>query len=87
MATIVMNMDGCDIAHEALMLEEFGNEAMCVGRDRLPAPVGKGPVAQIDRHASERRGSTIPRVGLPPTPGEVIDSLVLLRSTTFPQCP
>ena len=26
MSTIVMNLDECDIAHEALMLEEYGEE-------------------------------------------------------------
>lgn len=26
MSTIVMNIDGCDIAHEALMLEEYSEE-------------------------------------------------------------
>lgn len=26
MSTIVMNIDECDIAHEALMLEEYGEE-------------------------------------------------------------
>lgn len=31
MATIVMDMDGCDIAHETLMLEEYGEEVMCAG--------------------------------------------------------
>lgn len=31
MATIVMDMDGCDVAHETLMLEEYGEEVMCAG--------------------------------------------------------
>lgn len=31
MATFVMDTDGCDIAHETLMLEEYGEEVMCAG--------------------------------------------------------
>jgi hypothetical protein len=31
MATIVLDMDGCDIAHEKLMLEEYGEEVMSAG--------------------------------------------------------
>ncbi|ADE12497.1 hypothetical protein [Sideroxydans lithotrophicus] len=31
MATIVLDMDGCDIAHEQLMLEEYGEEVMSAG--------------------------------------------------------
>lgn len=31
MTTIVMDTDGCDIAHEAMMLEEYGDEVMCAG--------------------------------------------------------
>ena len=31
MATIVMDMDGFDIAHEKLMLEEYGEEVMSAG--------------------------------------------------------
>lgn len=31
MATNVLDMDGCDIAHEKLMLEEYGEEVMNAG--------------------------------------------------------
>jgi hypothetical protein len=31
MAAIVMDTDGCDIAHETQMLEEYGEEVMCAG--------------------------------------------------------
>jgi hypothetical protein len=63
MATIVMNIDGCDIAHEALMLEEYGEET---NREWKPQHVnGQYP------SASE----------------EEIESLVLIPSTAFPQCP
>jgi hypothetical protein len=30
MATIMLDMDECDIAHEALMLEEYFKEVQCV---------------------------------------------------------
>ena len=31
MAAIVLDTDGCDIAHEKLMLEEYGEEVMNAG--------------------------------------------------------
>lgn len=31
MKTIVMNIDGCDIKHETLMAQEYGEEVLCEG--------------------------------------------------------
>lgn len=31
MDSMVMNTDGCDIAHETLVLEKYGTEVMCAG--------------------------------------------------------
>lgn len=33
MATIVRDIDGCDIAHEALILQEYSEEVKCAGWD------------------------------------------------------
>jgi hypothetical protein len=87
MTTIVRNMDGCDIAHEALMLEEYGEEVMCAAGDLQLMQVGERPIAQIDRQENDRGRTTFSTVALPSAPEEVIESFGLLRSTAFPQCP
>jgi hypothetical protein len=78
MATIVMNIDGCDIAHEALMLEEYGEEKTRAEWKPQLAPAGDGPVARINRHANGQ---------YPSASEEEIESFVLVPSTAFPQCP
>lgn len=50
MDTIVMNMNGCDIEQEALMVEEYGEEVMCVGWNPQLTLARESPVAQINGH-------------------------------------
>jgi len=76
MATIVMNIDGCDIAHEALMLEEYGAEKKRAEWKLQLAPAGDG--AWINRHVNGQYTSASE---------EEIESLALIPSTAFPQCP
>jgi hypothetical protein len=72
MATIVMNIDGCDIAHEALMLEEYGEEKTRAEWKPQLAPAGD--IARVNgQHPSASE--------------EEIESLALVPSTAFPQCP
>lgn len=73
MTTIEMNMDGCDVAHEALMLKEYGMEA--------------GSVVRIHGPANDRGHASIPTVDPPSASEEVSESFVLLPSTAFPHCP
>jgi hypothetical protein len=86
MATIEMNIDGCDIAHEALMLEEYGKE-VCTGRNPQLTLVGESPVAQINKRANDRGRAKAPNDAFASAPEEVFESFSLLRSATFPQCP
>jgi hypothetical protein len=52
MDTIEMNIDGCSIGHEALVVEEYGEEVMCAGWNPQLMLVGEGPVAQTNRHVN-----------------------------------
>jgi len=50
MNSIAMNLDECDIDHEALMDEEYGDEVMSAGWNPQLTLAGDGPVAQINKH-------------------------------------
>ncbi len=78
MATIMMNIDGCDIAHEALMLEEYGAEKRRVEWNPQLAPAGYDAVDRINQHVNGPYLSASE---------EEIESLALIPSTAFPQCP
>lgn len=82
MTTIEMNIDGCDIAHEALMLEEYGKEVY----PQLTL-VGESPVAQINKRANDRGHTKAPNDSFASAPEEVFENFSLLGSATFPQCP
>lgn len=73
MTTIVRNMDGCDIEHEALLLQEYGEEVMYAGRNPqlALATAGTAPL----------------KAAFPSAADEEMQGLVLLSSTLFPQCP
>lgn len=50
MNSIAMNLNECDIDHEVLIDEEYGEEVMSAGwNPQLPLAV-EGPVAQINKH-------------------------------------
>ncbi|MDO8990804.1 MAG: hypothetical protein Q7U91_14360 [Sideroxyarcus sp.] len=79
MATILMNIDGFEIAHEAHMLEEYGEEKKRAEWKPQLALAGNGAVARINRHASD---------AAPPSAlEEEIECFVLLPSAAFPRCP
>lgn len=84
MATIELNMDGCDIAHETLRLEEYGGDMMRAGWRQQFSLVGGSPVAQIRRQPI---GGTPPHAAPASAPEEATDSCGLVRSALFPQCP
>ena len=91
MTTIVKNIDGCDIEHEALMLQEYGEEVMCAGWNPQLALAIESSVAQTSKFANDR-GLTaipdfIPDFALPAAAEDVIDSDIPLRSSAFPKCP
>lgn len=81
MATILMSIDGCEIAHEALMLEEYGEEKKRAEWYPQLALASNGAVARLNRHASD---------AAPPPASEDEDEFecfALLSSTAFPRCP
>lgn len=78
MAAIVMNIDGCDIAHEAHMLEEYSEEVKRAEWNLQLAPAGYDAAARINQHVHGEYLSA---------PEEEIESFVLIPSTAFPQCP
>jgi hypothetical protein len=86
MASIVMNVNGCDTEHDSLMLKEYGEEVMCAGWNPQLALVGKDSVEQIGKHPDERVLVAAPDVA-DSAPEEVIDSVRFLRSGIIPQCP
>ena len=71
MATIVMDMDGCDIAHETLMLEEYGEEVMCAGWISPRTLKGESEVA----------------LALAIAPVEEVETGRFFLPTALPQCP
>lgn len=52
MDTLVMDANGCDIEHEALVVEEYGDEVMCAGWNPQLTLVAESPVAQVNRHVN-----------------------------------
>jgi len=52
MDSVVMDMNGCNIEHEALVVEEYGEEVMFAGWNPQLTLLGESPVAQINRHVS-----------------------------------
>lgn len=73
MTTIVMNMDGCDIAHEAHMLEEYREEVACSGEMEIREP--------------DRERAMVLAVALPSAPEEMLDRVRVVLSSAFPKCP
>lgn len=52
MDTVMMSMSGRDIKHESPVAEEYGEEVMCAGWNPQLTLVGKGPVAQLNKHVN-----------------------------------
>jgi hypothetical protein len=50
MATIIKNTNECDVEHETLVIEEYGDEVLCAGWNPQLAQVGDSPVTQHNRH-------------------------------------
>jgi hypothetical protein len=52
METVAMNMKARNTAHEALMIEEYGEEVMCAGWNPQLTLVGDSPAVQFNKHAN-----------------------------------
>lgn len=52
MAAIVMNMNGCDVEHEVVVSEEYGDEVLCAGWNPQLTLAAEGPVAQVNGHVN-----------------------------------
>ena len=83
MVTIVMDTDGCDIGHEALLLKEYNEEVMFV----QSAHANERPVAQTGNYARDRERNLLSLLALSPALAEVGDSVRILRTTAIPRCP
>ncbi len=86
MTTPVMNADACDLAHEALKLEEYGRDAPHAGGE-LHAAAGEKPAATRDEEAKNPELATDPDIALLTAPEEVDDIIGPLRAASFPSCP
>jgi len=83
MVTIVMDTDGCDIGHEALLLKEYNEEVMFAQSTRA----NERPVARVGNCARDRERILLSMIALSPALAEVGDSVKILRTTAIPQCP
>jgi hypothetical protein len=75
MANMMMDMDGCDIAHETLLLEEYCAEVRYAGW-----------TPQFLR-ANDRTRATPRRVTRPSDLEEDLGSIGFVRSKSLPKCP
>lgn len=53
MTTIVVNTNGCDIEHEAIVDEEYSEEVMCAGWNPQLALANKSHIAQINKQVDQ----------------------------------
>jgi hypothetical protein len=79
-------MDGCDTAHEALMLKEYGEEVRCPELYPRRMPVGEGPVADVRLQLLTRERTRAPDVILHSV-AEDVTVVEFLLATSFPKCP
>ena len=49
MDTVVMNMNGCNIEHDALMTEVYGEEVMCAWWN---PQLGESPLSRTSKHVA-----------------------------------
>lgn len=52
MDTIAMNMNGSSVEHEALWVEEYGEEVMCAGWNPQLSLLKESPFARTNKHAA-----------------------------------
>jgi hypothetical protein len=83
MVTIVMDTDGCDIGHEALLLKEYNEEVMFAQSMRA----NERPVAPTRNCARDRERILMSLIDLSPALAEVGDGVRILRTTAIPKCP
>lgn len=87
MATIVMDTDECEIAHEALLLKEFNEQMGYAGREPQLALVSANAAAKNTRHSYIQGRTMAFNIDLPASWHEVGDSVSLFLSSAFPKCP
>jgi hypothetical protein len=87
MTTILMDMDGCDIAHESLLLSEFYEQVKYAGREPQLALATVSSMAKSSRHAYAPIGARTFNIDFPSSVNEVGDSVSLFLSSAFPKCP
>ena len=52
MDTVLANMNGCNIEHEALMIEQYGEEILCAGWNPQLTLASESAVAQLNKHVN-----------------------------------
>jgi hypothetical protein len=87
MTAIVRNIDGCDIEHETLMLQEYSEEVMCTGWNPELALATESPVAPHDKCAKDRGLTVIPGFIPDFATEEEIESEISFLTTAIPKCP
>lgn len=87
MTTIVMDIEGCDIAHETLLLKEYAEEVRHVQAEPQPALASAGAAANNNRHANIFGCAKAFNIDPPAALYEVGDSVRFIFPSAFPKCP
>lgn len=87
MNTNVMDIEECDIAHEALLLREFNEQVRYAGREQQLALASANTAAKNNKHANFQGRAMAFDIDLPASWHEVGDSVSLFLSSAFPKCP
>ena len=87
MTTFVMDKDGCDIAHETLLLKEFGEQAGYAAPQPQRAVANAGVVASSNGYSTVVARARTLNIDLASAWNEVGDRVRLFSSSAFPKCP
>lgn len=87
MTTFVMDVDGCDIAHETLLLKEFGEQAGYAAPQPQRAAPNTGVVASTNRYSTVVERARTLNIDLASAWNEVGDRVRLFSSSALPKCP
>jgi hypothetical protein len=91
MTAILLNIDGCEIEHEALMPQEYSEEVMCAGWNPELALMNESAVTHHDKYANDLRLTVIPDFvpdfALPSAGEEMSEDEISFLSAAIPKCP
>lgn len=87
MTTFVMDIEGCDIAHETLLLKEFAEEVRHAQTEPQLALASAGTAARNNRHTNVFGCARTFNIDPPAALNEVGDSVRFIFPSAFPKCP